>query len=227
MFRKISQTEISYAQLTLIVAIILQILVSIINQQLSSLQVLLITTEIIMLGIVALGSLSQSAHMNQSRHIAALTFLAFISFENFLSLVQVLYALIAPTTGGGNWFTTGYENSSGFELLASALAIFITNIIVFALWYWEIDSPGLTRRRWTKNDQDFLFIQQDLHRTLNHWQPQFLDYLYLSLTNAINFAPADTRPITHTAKTLMGAQALVSIFTLAIVVARSVSILGS
>ena len=227
MLRKISQTEVSYAQLTLVVAIVLQVLVSIINQHLSHLQVLLIISEIVMLGIVALGSLSQSKQIDQTRHVAALTFLALISLENILSLIQVLYALIAPITSGNNWFLTGYENSSGFELLASALAIFITNVIVFALWYWEIDSPGLTRRQKKKNDQDFLFTQQNLHHLTSHWQPQFLDYLYLSLTNAINFAPADTRPITHTAKTLMGAQALVSIFTLAIVVARSVSILGS
>jgi uncharacterized membrane protein len=97
---------------------------------------------------------------------------------------------------------------------------------VFGLWYWEIDSPGLTRKHWSVHDKDFQFIQQDKPREFPGWQPTFADYLYLSLTNAINFAAADTRPLSHSAKLLMGTQALVSVFTLAVVIARSVSILG-
>ena len=112
------------------------------------------------------------------------------------------------------------------QLLSAALAIFVTNIIVYALWYWEIDSPGLTRKRWSKFDKDFQFTQQDLPNEFPDWQPEFLDYLYLAITNAINFAPADTRPITRQAKMLMASQAIVSVFTLALVIARSVSILS-
>jgi uncharacterized membrane protein len=115
---------------------------------------------------------------------------------------------------------------SGPELLASAIAIFITNIIVYALWYWEVDSPGLSRKRWSKNDQDFQFTQQERKEEFPVWRPEFLDYLYVSTTNAINFAPADARPLTHGAKLLMGSQALISVFTLALLVARSVSILS-
>lgn len=115
---------------------------------------------------------------------------------------------------------------TGYELLASAIAIFLTNIIVFGLWYWEIDSPGLTGKSWTKNDKDFQFTQQDLAREFPEWQPIFLDYLYLSVTNAINFAPADAKPLTLQAKGLMGMQALVSVFTLALLIARSINILG-
>jgi uncharacterized membrane protein len=103
----------------------------------------------------------------------------------------------------------------------------MTNVIVFALWYWEIDSPGLSRTRWSKNDRDFYFPQQDMKKDYPFWSPEFIDYLYLSLTNAINFASADSRPLTHAAKMLMGIQALVSIFTLALVIARAVSILGT
>ena len=69
-------------------------------------------------------------------------------------------------------------------------------------------------------------MQQERRSEFIGWTPQYLDYLYLSVTNAINFASADTKPITRNAKFLMGAQALISVFTLALVVARSVSILG-
>jgi uncharacterized membrane protein len=97
---------------------------------------------------------------------------------------------------------------------------------VYALWYWEIDSPGLTRTLWSKYDKDFQFTQQDLEQEFPRWHPQFLDYLYLSITNAVNFAPADARPLTRQAKMLMASQSLISVFTLALVIARSVSILG-
>ena len=228
MLNKISNTEIGYAQIVLVVAIVLQILVASINERFSTLQIMLIISEVVMLAIVALSSLANSRHAGHFRHVTALGFLAFISFENLLSLGQVLYSLIiGPEATIIDPLGAEFGHSNGLQLLASAVAIFITNIIVFSVWYWEIDSPGLTSRRWTKNDQDFLFIQQDHTSKYPHWRPQFLDYLYLSLTNAINFAPADTRPITREAKTLMGIQALISVFTLAIVVARSVSILGS
>jgi uncharacterized membrane protein len=148
-------------------------------------------------------------------HFLALTLLALLSVANVSSLILVLNSLIISHTA-----------ISGPELLASAIAIFMTNIIVYSLWYWEIDSPGLTRKHWTKSDQDFQFTQQDLKQDYPNWRPEFLDYLYLSVTNAINFASADARPITHAAKLLMGSQALVSVFTLALVIARSVSILG-
>jgi hypothetical protein len=85
----------------------------------------------------------------------------------------------------------------------------------------------LLLKRWSKNDKDFQFTQQDMKAEYSNWQPEFGDYLYLSLTNAINFAPADTKPLTHSAKMLMSAQALISVFTLALVLARSVTIIGT
>jgi hypothetical protein len=142
--------------------------------------------------------------------------LGLISAENISSVIIVLRLLV--TEGG---------IISGYNLLASAIAIFLTNIIVFALWYWEIDSPGLSGKKWSKHDKDFQFTQQDIgEKEFKNWQPSFPDYLYLSLTNAINFAAADARPLSHAAKLLMGIQALVSVSTLALIIARSVSILG-
>ena len=141
--------------------------------------------------------------------------LGLISLANITSFFLVARLLIM-----------GSSNLNGRELLVAALAIFLTNIIIFALWYWEIDSPGLTGSRWSKHDKDFQFTQQDIGKDFMDWQPGFIDYLYLSVTNAINFAPADSRPITSQAKMLMGIQALVSAFTVALILARSISILG-
>ncbi len=216
MIHKIARRELVHAQIALFVAIALQVVVWRINQHLLVGQYLIIPTEIILVVLIGLTANAATDRRFGLHHAVALTVLGLISFANISSLMLVLQSLV-----------TGHLPSSGLELLASALAIFMTNIIVFGLWYWEIDSPGLTRRRWSLSDKDFQFSQQDMRHEFPKWQPAFLDYMYLSLTNAINFAPADARPLTHSAKGLMGLQALVSVFTLALVIARSVSILGS
>jgi uncharacterized membrane protein len=215
MIHRISSQELLQAQLALFAAIALQVVVGAINHRLLVGQFVIIPTEVILALLIGFTVNGESNHKRGLHHGFALLLLGLISFANITSLMLVLESLIR----GGNAV-------NGLELLLSALAIFMTNIIVFALWYWEIDSPGLTRRRWSEADKDFQFIQQDMKREFPGWQPAFLDYLYVSLTNAINFAPADTRPLTHAAKMLMGLQALVSVFTLALVIARSVTILG-
>ena len=213
---RIAPKELVQAQAALFVAIALQALVWKINGALLvGPQYLILAAELILAVLISFTVNMQQAHKWGVHHALVIGFLALLSIANITSLVLVLQTLVV-----------GHAEITGSELLGGAIAIFITNIIVFALWYWEIDSPGLTRRRWSKNDKDFHFTQQDLKADFPTWKPIFLDYLYLSVTNAINFAPSDARPLTHAAKVLMGLQALVSVFTLALVIARSVSILG-
>lgn len=217
MVQHIANKERWHAQLALLVAISLQVAVWKINGDLLfGPQLLIIATEIALAIVIGLGSNFDNMRKIGFHHSFATALLALLSLANIASLGFVLHALIVT-----------HVALSGNELLVSAIAIFMTNIIVYALWYWEIDSPGLSGHRWSKQDKDFQFTQQDLKSVYPTWRAEFFDYLYLSVTNAINFAPADTRPITHTAKLLMGSQALVSSFTLALVIARSVSILGS
>ncbi|HSW85203.1 MAG TPA: hypothetical protein VLF79_01130 [Candidatus Saccharimonadales bacterium] len=216
MHHRISRTELLQAQLALIVAIGLQIFTRHIgNDLLPGSQYLIILTEVTLAVLMGFTINLERAHKLGIHHILAVVLLAVISTANISGLVYVLRSLIA-----------GGSALDGEKLLASAVAIFITNIIVYALWYWEIDSPGLTRLRWSKYQKDFQFTQQDLKSEYPDWQPQFGDYLYLSVTNATNFAPADVRPLTLQTKLLMSSQSLVSVFTLALLIARSVSILG-
>lgn len=213
----ITSRELWAAQAALAVAILLQGVVWAINRELTyGPHNLIVITEVAL--AVIIGLTARRRHMQAKSLYRALstTLLALISLANIASLFLVARLLIVSNN----------IVLSGHELLAAALAIFLTNIIVFGLWYWEIDSPGLTGHKWSKHDQDFQFTQQDLNHDFKDWQPGFVDYLYLSITNGINFAPADARPITHQAKLLMATQALVSVFTLALVLARSISILG-
>ncbi|HEX7633549.1 MAG TPA: hypothetical protein VF401_04470 [Candidatus Saccharimonadales bacterium] len=217
MIHKISRKELLQAQAALLTAIILQVITRHIGGELlPGTQTFLIIIECALAGLIGFTVNVRHIRAVRLHHVAAVVLLALISAANISALVFVLDQLIVT-----------HASANGEQLLASAVAIFITNIIVFALWYWEIDSPGLTRTRWSRSDKDFQFTQQDMVSEFPQWRPEFVDYVYLSITNAVNFAPADTRPLTRQAKALMAAQSLVSVFTLALVIARSVSILGN
>jgi hypothetical protein len=215
MLRRLIRSELFHAQLALFVAIALQVGVWSLNGQLLvGPQYVIIPIEVVL--AVVIGFTSRTKPKYPLNHFFSLGLLGLVSVMNVSSLILVSHSLII-----------GHESITGSDLLGAAIAIFITNIIVFALWYWEIDSPAFTRAKLTKNDRDFQFPQQDLVKDYPRFRAQFLDYLYISSTNAINFAPGDAKPLTHAAKLLMGSQALISVFTLALVVARSVSILGT
>ncbi len=212
----IRRSELWLAQAALVFAIILQIASWNLSLELSNgPHGFIVLTEVILLGIIGLSA--SNRHLKPSRlyRTLSIVLLGIITLANVDSFFLVIKLLL-----------TEGRVLSGRELIISALAIFITNIIVFALWYWEIDSPGLTGRKWSIHHKDFQFTQQDMPNEFPNWQPTFIDYIYLSITNAINFAPADSKPITSQAKMLMGTQALVSVFTLALILARSVSILN-
>lgn len=215
--RHIDEAEIFQALFALLAAVGLQILTARFGANVvPGSHYFIVFAELVLATLLAFSINLRRARLWGLHHVFAVVLLGLISIANVSGLVFVLNSLIV-----------GHGSLAGEQLLASAIAIFLTNIIVFALWYWEIDSPGLTNSRWSKNEKDFQFTQQDMPGEFPSWQPQFGDYLYLSVTNAVNFAPADSRPITLQAKMLMSAQALVSVFTLALLIARSVSILGS
>lgn len=212
----ISRSELWLAQSALIFAIILQVAAWHLSPELSyGPHGVIIITEVALLVIISLTASTRHIRPNSLYRTLSVILLGIISLANIDSFFLVVRLLL----------TEGLT-LSGRELIVSAIAIFLTNIVIFSLWYWEIDSPGLSGRKWSKHDKDFQFTQQDMRRDFPDWQPSFVDYLYLSVTNAINFAPADAKPITAQAKLLMALQALVSVFTLALILARSVSILN-
>ena len=124
---------------------------------------------------------------------------------------------------------------TGEELLVAAVQIWLTNIIVYALWFWEIDGRGPDVRLHTTFDQeprraDFLFPQMALQPDIRNrikWKPRFVDYVFLSFTNATAFSPTDTFPLTRFAKLLMMAEALTSLVTIALIAGRAINILGT
>jgi len=121
----------------------------------------------------------------------------------------------------------GAEGQDAGPLLSTGAAIWLTNIIAFALWYWQFDRGGpVARAHAHQTLPDFQFVRMVVPDQAHpEWEPTFVDYLYLSFTNATAFSPTDTMPLTRWAKLTMLAQSLVSLVTVALVIARAVNIL--
>jgi uncharacterized membrane protein len=148
--------------------------------------------------------------------LLGLTLAAILSLANAWSVARLVVGLVNGTEG----------NTAG-PLLVTGGAIWLTNIIVFALWYWEFDRGGpVARAHADRMYPDFQFVQMASPQMAPpDWEPAFGDYLYLSFTNAAAFSPTDVMPLSRWAKMAMTAQATVSIVTVALVVARAVNIL--
>ena len=153
---------------------------------------------------------------SRALRLLGLALAALLSLANTWSAARLVIGLVQGTEGG----TAG-------PLLVTGGAIWLTNIIIFGLWYWEFDRGGpVARANATRVYPDFQFVQMASPQLAPpDWEPTFGDYLYLSFTNAAAFSPTDVMPLSRWAKMAMTAQATVSIVTVALVVARAVNIL--
>jgi hypothetical protein len=151
------------------------------------------------------------------QRMAAIVIIAILNLANVFSLALLVDHLVIHPTA-----------VSGVRLLQSAAKLWLTNIIVFALWFWELDRGGPDDRASTEHrEPDFLFPQMVTPGCApKGWGPRFFDYLYLAFTNSTAFSPTDTMPLTTWAKTLMLIEGLVSLLIVALVASRAVNILS-
>jgi uncharacterized membrane protein len=121
----------------------------------------------------------------------------------------------------------GTEGKTAEPLLVIGGNIWVTNIVVFSIWYWELDRGGPGARAQGERDRaDFLFPQMTIDDMAHDWEPEYLDYLYVAFTNATAFSPTDTLPLSRWSKMAMMLQSAVSLAVGALIVARAVNILG-
>jgi hypothetical protein len=119
------------------------------------------------------------------------------------------------------------------DLLRSAASLWLTNILVFALWYWRLDGGGPHKRllREVHSDGAFLFPQMTLERASKSkldaagWRPNFIDYLFIAFNTSTALSPTDTAALSRWAKALMMMQSLISLTTIVLLAARAVNIL--
>jgi uncharacterized membrane protein len=173
---------------------------------------------------LALGLVFATPRRLEGHHLVrrriALSLTALVSLANAASLVLLTHELLHSKNPMG---------ITGQSLIVSGTLIWLTNVIIFGLWYWELDRGGPGQRAEGQDGPpDLLYPQMsdDAIEPLD-WRPLFVDYLYVSLTNAMAFSPTDTMPLSRGAKLTMALQSLISIVTIALVVSRAVNILPS
>ena len=148
--------------------------------------------------------------------IASLSLIAVMSLSNAASAGRLIVDLVRAE---------GIRNPG--QLLLSGAAIWLTNVIVFGLWYWELDRGGpVERAAGAQPYPDLLFPQMTSPECAPPgWEPGFVDYVYVSFTNAMAFSPTDVMPMTRWAKLTMLTQSVISVITVVLVIARAVNIL--
>jgi hypothetical protein len=179
----------------------------------------LIVLELLLIAVLTWLNPLKLTNATRLGRYATWALLAAITLDNTLSAVLLDVRIL-----------TGEVSNKAAVLLGSGGAIFVTNIIVFGIWYWELDRGGpFARRAGERPYPDFMFPQMDpdtAKLVKPGWRPTFVDYLYVSLTNAMAFSPTDNMPLARWAKGMMAVQSLVAVTTIALVIARAVNVLG-
>ena len=168
----------------------------------------------LLIGLIAVNPV-RIERLSQAARLASICLIFLITAANALSAVLLIRLIIDGKAG------------NAVSLLASGAAIWATNVIAFALWYWEFDRGGpVHRAHGTFQFTDMLFPQMvSPEVSAPEWEPQFVDYLYLSFTNATAFSPTDVMPLARWAKLTMLVQSAVSLALGVLVIARAVNIL--
>ena len=136
--------------------------------------------------------------------------------------------------------TVTSSETDGMPLLVAGMQVWLTNVIGFGLLFWEIDRGGPVARHTVVRDRlapaDWRFSQDENQDAItevaatsserSNWRPEFIDYVYVSLTNSSAFSPTDTMPLSGRAKALMGLEATAALLTSLLVVARAIGALG-
>ncbi len=171
---------------------------------------------LIILPLIPLSSV-RHRHPDESRQVRrlTLTLIGLVTVANVVSMGLLVHHLLVTNVVQGR------------ALIYSAVAVWLTNVIVFALWFWEIDRGGPHRRgAASERLPDLQFPQMENPRLAPEgWRPAFTDYLYTSFANGTSFAPADAMPLTVVMKSLFLGESIVSLVTIAVVAARAVNIL--
>ena len=177
---------------------------------------LLVLEGLLLLALLAINPVVMSRRTRFGRY-ATWVLLAAITIDNTVSAILLDIGILS-----------GSESHDAAVLLGSGASIVVTNVIVFGIWYWELDRGGpFARRAGERPYPDFLFPQMATPDVAApDWRPTFLDYLYVSVTNVMAFSPTDTMPLARWAKMMMTVQAMVALSTAGLVIARAVNVLS-
>jgi uncharacterized membrane protein len=172
--------------------------------------------EVVIIVVLLAANPGRMERSSRPLRMLGLALIAVASLGNAWSVGQLVYGI-----------TTAGHTGSASELLVTGGDVWLINILTFAVWFWELDRGGpVERANGTDPYPDFLFPQMTASTMApKDWEPQFLDYLFVALTNSTAFSPTDTLPLSRWAKLLMSLQSVISLVTAALVVAKAVNAL--
>ena len=184
--------------------------------------------ELVLLVFIVVENPSRMTKQTKRGRVVNLILTYLIMASNLVALGLLLHQLVS----------TGSDK--GGQLLLAALQVWLTNVIVFALAFWQLDRGGPVRRHHDARAAlplaDFRFPQDEDRDTIievskgssvtSGWLPRFIDYAYVSLTNSSAFSPTDTMPLTSRAKILMGTESAMALITSVVVIAKGVGSLS-
>lgn len=169
------------------------------------------------LEIVLLSPLVFSALTRRKLHHMATRIITLIILGLVTAMLASGVALLIITLPG---------NTHAESLLQAAALLWATNVLVFSLWYWEIDGGGPLKRHLSGHKATDLMFPQQVDGNTSGWVPLFFDYLFVAFTGATALSPADTYPLTQRAKILMIIEALISVSIIILLAGRAVNILS-
>jgi hypothetical protein len=169
---------------------------------------------LLVVAVVAVGAtrLLGSRGMMLARRWLATIVLAGVTIAVTLSAAALITSLLNKNTEAG-------------DLLLDAVLLWVSNVLTFSLWYWELDGGGPANRHATRcGSTDFAFPQRVLGGELEAtWLPEYVDYLFLAFNTSTAFSPTDTMVLARRAKLLMMYQSVVSLTTIAVLAARAIN----
>lgn len=180
--------------------------------------VLYVIGAVMLLPTAVVGFASGAGRWCRIERIVIFAFFVYSVFGAFANLTYVINAMINRSS-----------EITGMQLLTSGVAIWVTNIIMFSLLYWQLDSGGPeTRLQDADAKRDFLFPQTEAagEYVRSDWRPEFVDYLFLGYMTSVAFSPTEAMPMSPRAKLLMMLQSVISLATILIIAARAINILG-
>ena len=172
--------------------------------------------EVVLLVVVTIQDPGRIDRRTVAGRRLTLALIVIMTFGTFAGLVVLLHDILANVQG-----------VNATDLLGRGAAIWVTNVIVFSLWYWELDRGGPAERAAGSGVAASFGFPEDAMPELapDGWIPRYPDYLYLSFTNATAFSPTDTLPVRTWPKMAMMAQSVISLVTAILVIARAINIM--
>ncbi|MEW1953651.1 hypothetical protein [Terrabacter sp. NPDC080008] len=182
--------------------------------------------ELVLLGALLLSNPHRMVRQTRWSRVTSIALACLVIATNMVALAMLVQTLTS-------------KDARGMPLLLAGMQVWLTNVIGFALLFWELDRGGPVARHTLARDRmppaDWRFSQDENQDAVtevaatsserSNWRPAFVDYLYTSLTNSSAFSPTDTMPLTPRAKALMGLEATAALLTSLLVVARAIGAL--